>query len=142
MCMLQFPFLQFLKILKYCWLFTDYKTSNLARDDKIPNRRIYCVFKEHYSRKSRQVPATNGSMYYSSIFSLRYTHLLDNCGDDCPVWPGMYEFCAISAGCASFVKKSDYRSGSIGAAQKLNHGDSDIAVKYVILLSNYSINRV
>ena len=23
---------------------------------------------------------------------------LDNCGDDCPIWPGMYEFCAISAG--------------------------------------------
>lgn len=23
---------------------------------------------------------------------------VDNCGDDCPIWPGMYEFCAISAG--------------------------------------------
>jgi histone deacetylase 1/2 len=55
------------------------------------------------------------------------TLTLDNCGDDCPIWPGMYEFCAISAGYLSLG--STNARGSIGAAQKLNHGDSDIAIK-------------
>jgi hypothetical protein len=31
----------------------------------------------------------------------------------------------------SYVLKN---SGSIGAAQKLNHGDSDIAIKYVLIV--------
>jgi hypothetical protein len=46
----------------------------------------------------------------------------------------MYEFCAISAGYAkpfSMKEHPDWSSGSIGAAQKLNHGDSDIAIKYI-----------
>jgi hypothetical protein len=55
--------------------------------------------------------------------------MVDNCGDDCPVWTGMYEFCAISAGYHLNSGKGTNRSGSIGAAQKLNHGDSDIAIK-------------
>lgn len=41
-----------------------------------------------------------------------------NLGDDCPVWDGLYEFCALSAG------------GSIEAAIKLNSGDSDIAINW------------
>ncbi|KAJ1657020.1 hypothetical protein IWQ61_003510 [Dispira simplex] len=39
-------------------------------------------------------------------------------GDDCPVWEGIYEFCSISAG------------GSIAAANKLNHGEADIAINW------------
>ncbi|ODQ54156.1 histone deacetylase Clr6 [Saitoella complicata NRRL Y-17804] len=41
-----------------------------------------------------------------------------NVGEDCPVFEGLSEFCSISAG------------GSIGAAQKLNCGDSDIAINW------------
>ncbi|KAJ1984304.1 Histone deacetylase 2 [Dimargaris verticillata] len=38
--------------------------------------------------------------------------------EDCPVWDGIYEFCSISAG------------GSIAAANKLNHGEADIAINW------------
>lgn len=41
-----------------------------------------------------------------------------NVGEDCPVFDGLYEFCQISSG------------GSIGAAVKLNHGQSDIAINW------------
>eukprot|EP00123_Amoebidium_parasiticum_P014744 comp22624_c0_seq1/m.34767 comp22624_c0_seq1/g.34767 ORF comp22624_c0_seq1/g.34767 comp22624_c0_seq1/m.34767 type:complete len:504 (-) comp22624_c0_seq1:292-1803(-) len=41
-----------------------------------------------------------------------------NVGEDCPVFAGLYEFCEISAG------------GSIAGAQKLNHGDADIAINW------------
>lgn len=50
-----------------------------------------------------------------------------NLGEDCPVWDGLYEFCALSAG------------GSIGnifsfswtaSAIKLNRGESDIAINW------------
>lgn len=41
-----------------------------------------------------------------------------NLGEDCPVWDGLYEFCALSSG------------GSIAAAGKLNRCDSDIAVNW------------
>ncbi|EEB05565.1 histone deacetylase Clr6 [Schizosaccharomyces japonicus yFS275] len=47
------------------------------------------------------------------------THQLKfNVGDDSPVFEGIFEFCSISAG------------GSIGAAQELNSGDTDIAVNW------------
>ena len=64
----------------------------------------------------------------------------------------MYEFCAISAG---YVKppspsplfelglgKGLICRGSIGAAQKLNHGDSDIAIKYPSFITFYSPLRL
>jgi histone deacetylase 1/2 len=38
--------------------------------------------------------------------------------DDCPVFDGLYEFCAISAG------------GSMEGAAQLNHGKCDIAVNW------------
>ncbi|KAJ3226526.1 histone deacetylase [Clydaea vesicula] len=41
-----------------------------------------------------------------------------NVGDDCPVFDGLFEFCALSAG------------GSLSAANKLNKGDSDIAINW------------
>ncbi|CAI9757417.1 unnamed protein product [Fraxinus pennsylvanica] len=41
-----------------------------------------------------------------------------NVCDDCPVFEGLFEFCQASAG------------GSIGAAAKLNHEDSDIAINW------------
>ncbi|EGF80610.1 hypothetical protein BATDEDRAFT_24371 [Batrachochytrium dendrobatidis JAM81] len=41
-----------------------------------------------------------------------------NLGEDCPVWDGLYEFCALSAG------------GSLSAASKLNRGESDIAINW------------
>ncbi|KAL2914062.1 Histone deacetylase 1 [Polyrhizophydium stewartii] len=41
-----------------------------------------------------------------------------NIGEDCPVWDGVYEFCALSAG------------GSLSAAAKLNKGDADIAINW------------
>ncbi|KAJ3083854.1 Histone deacetylase 1 [Rhizoclosmatium hyalinum] len=41
-----------------------------------------------------------------------------NVGDDCPVFDGLFEFSSLSAG------------GSVSAAQKLNRGDSDIAINW------------
>eukprot|EP01113_Clastostelium_recurvatum_P022959 TRINITY_DN2746_c0_g1_i1.p1 TRINITY_DN2746_c0_g1~~TRINITY_DN2746_c0_g1_i1.p1 ORF type:complete len:437 (-),score=71.12 TRINITY_DN2746_c0_g1_i1:56-1222(-) len=41
-----------------------------------------------------------------------------NVVEDCPVFDGMFQFCQISAG------------GSIDGAQKLNHGQSDIAINW------------
>ncbi|KAI8926804.1 hypothetical protein BC831DRAFT_511376 [Entophlyctis helioformis] len=41
-----------------------------------------------------------------------------NLGEDCPVWEGLYEFCALSAG------------GSLCAATKLNRGEADIAINW------------
>lgn len=41
-----------------------------------------------------------------------------NVGEDCPVFEGLFDFCKASAG------------GSIGAAVKLNRGDSDIAINW------------
>ncbi|KAJ3683452.1 hypothetical protein LUZ60_013679 [Juncus effusus] len=41
-----------------------------------------------------------------------------NVGEDCPVFEGLFDFCQASAG------------GSIGAAVKLNRGDSDIAINW------------
>ncbi|KAK1324839.1 Histone deacetylase 6 [Acorus calamus] len=41
-----------------------------------------------------------------------------NIGEDCPVFEGLFEFCQASAG------------GSIGAAVKLNRGDSDIVINW------------
>ncbi|KAI8910871.1 hypothetical protein EDD86DRAFT_203815 [Gorgonomyces haynaldii] len=41
-----------------------------------------------------------------------------NLGEDCPVWEGLYEFCALSAG------------GSIEAGRKLNNAESDIAINW------------
>lgn len=39
-------------------------------------------------------------------------------GEDCPVFDGMFEFCQLSAG------------GSLGAAQRLNHGDCEIGINW------------
>ncbi|KAJ3408336.1 hypothetical protein HDV05_005049 [Chytridiales sp. JEL 0842] len=41
-----------------------------------------------------------------------------NVGEDCPVFDGLFEFCALSTG------------GSIGGAVKLNRGESDIAINW------------
>ncbi|KAG9288262.1 hypothetical protein G9A89_021293 [Geosiphon pyriformis] len=41
-----------------------------------------------------------------------------NVGEDCPIFEGLFEFCSISAG------------GSIGAANKLTSGESDIAINW------------
>ncbi|RUS29158.1 histone deacetylase RpdA, partial [Jimgerdemannia flammicorona] len=41
-----------------------------------------------------------------------------NVGEDCPVFEGLFEFCSISAG------------GSIGAANKINSGEADIAINW------------
>ncbi|TPX36616.1 hypothetical protein SmJEL517_g01150 [Synchytrium microbalum] len=41
-----------------------------------------------------------------------------NVGEDCPVFDGLFEFCALSAG------------GSISAAGKLNRGETDIAINW------------
>ncbi|KAJ1704562.1 hypothetical protein LUZ63_004341 [Rhynchospora breviuscula] len=41
-----------------------------------------------------------------------------NVGEDCPVFEGLFDFCKASAG------------GSIGAAVKINRGDSDIAINW------------
>ncbi|CAG8474315.1 9866_t:CDS:10 [Ambispora gerdemannii] len=41
-----------------------------------------------------------------------------NVGEDCPIFEGLFEFCSISAG------------GSIGAANKLISGESDIAINW------------
>ena len=41
-----------------------------------------------------------------------------NVGEDCPVFDGLYQFCQASAG------------GSICGAQKLNHGQADIAINW------------
>ncbi|CAG8583435.1 7236_t:CDS:10 [Paraglomus brasilianum] len=41
-----------------------------------------------------------------------------NVGEDCPIFEGLFEFCSISAG------------GSIDAANKLNSGESDIAINW------------
>lgn len=41
-----------------------------------------------------------------------------NVGDDCPVFPGLFQFCQASAG------------GSMGAAVKLNRKDADIAINW------------
>ncbi|TPX42106.1 hypothetical protein SeMB42_g01200 [Synchytrium endobioticum] len=41
-----------------------------------------------------------------------------NVGEDCPVFDGLFEFCALSAG------------GSLSAAGKLNRGDSDISINW------------
>lgn len=54
-------------------------------------------------------------------------------GEDCPVFDGMFEFCSIFAG-ASIGKSpagqwDEMADGSQGAAQVLNSGESDIAVK-------------
>jgi histone deacetylase 1/2 len=43
---------------------------------------------------------------------------LVNVGEDCPVFHGIYEYSSLSAG------------GSIGCAQRLNHGDCDIAINW------------
>ncbi|KAK0428857.1 hypothetical protein QR680_011047 [Steinernema hermaphroditum] len=42
-----------------------------------------------------------------------------NVGEDCPVFDGLFEFCQISSG------------GSIAAAMKLNHQESDIAINWM-----------
>lgn len=39
-------------------------------------------------------------------------------GEDCPAFDGLYEFCSISAG------------GSLGAASRLNSGESDVAINW------------
>uniref|UniRef100_A0AC35TI02 Histone deacetylase n=1 Tax=Rhabditophanes sp. KR3021 TaxID=114890 RepID=A0AC35TI02_9BILA len=44
---------------------------------------------------------------------------LYNVGDDCPVFDGLYEFCAISSG------------GSLAAAKKLNEKQCDIAINWM-----------
>lgn len=44
--------------------------------------------------------------------------MLVNVGEDCPIFDGIFEFCSLSAG------------GSIGAAQKINSGESDIAINW------------
>ena len=43
---------------------------------------------------------------------------LVNVGEDCPVFDGLFEYCSISAG------------GSIGGAQRINRGETDIAVNW------------
>jgi histone deacetylase 1/2 len=39
-------------------------------------------------------------------------------GEDCPAFEGVFEFCTISAG------------GSIGAAERINEGSTDIAINW------------
>ncbi len=41
-----------------------------------------------------------------------------NPGDDCPLFDGLYDFCASSAG------------GSIDSAERLNSGDADICINF------------
>lgn len=41
-----------------------------------------------------------------------------NCGEDCPIFPGMFDFCR------------KYASGSIAGARKLNSGTTDIAINW------------
>lgn len=41
-----------------------------------------------------------------------------NVGDDCPVFPGLYDFCSI------------YTGASLEGAAKLNHGSTDIAINW------------
>ena len=43
---------------------------------------------------------------------------LDNVGDDCPVFEGLFDFCGISGG------------GSMEGAARLNRGKCDIAVNW------------
>ena len=43
----------------------------------------------------------------------RYAH-----GDDCPIFPGLWPYCALDAG------------GSIGGAVTLNHGSADVAINW------------
>ena len=43
-------------------LVTDYKTCDLAGNDQVPYRRVYCVSQEHRSRIARQISASNGQM--------------------------------------------------------------------------------
>lgn len=50
------------------------------------------IFPEIQDRYQAQMDRCT-TLFCSSDFDY-----LDNCGDDCPIWPGMYEFCAISAG--------------------------------------------
>lgn len=51
----------------------------------------------------------------------RCTSLLlfvDNLGEDCPIFEGLWEYCQISAG------------GSLAGACKLNHGTADVAINW------------
>ena len=51
-----------------------------------------------------------------------------NIGEDCPVFDGLYEFCALSAGgsVCTFFRFSDAAAG----AAKLNRGEADICVNW------------
>ena len=48
-----------------------------------------------------------------------------NLGEDCPVWDGLYEFCALSSGGSIGMKNF-----ILAAAMKLNKGESDIAINW------------
>jgi histone deacetylase 1/2 len=48
-----------------------------------------------------------------------------NLGEDCPVWDGLYEFCALSSGGSIGIFFID-----LAAAMKLNRGESDISINW------------
>lgn len=52
-------------------------------------------------------------------------------GEDCPVFDGMYEFCQLSAGGSlGRLRVIVLNRNFSGGAQRLNHGESDIAINW------------
>ncbi|RUP07402.1 histone deacetylase RpdA, partial [Jimgerdemannia flammicorona] len=79
---------------------------------------LYRVTPENMEELTMQQGGAEQGIARSESPSLYLSPLIVNVGEDCPVFEGLFEFCSISAG------------GSIGAANKINSGEADIAINW------------
>jgi hypothetical protein len=77
------------------------KTCHEARNDAVSLGRIHRFFIQGHTVKHEQLPKGTGEMYvYLQLGAqlLPNSLHLDTAGDDCPVFDGLFDYCAISAG--------------------------------------------
>lgn len=88
-----------------------YKKLTIHRPPKANKEDLTKFHTDKYVNFLRRISPEN-----ITIFSKKMQ--LFNVGDDSPVFPGLYNFCQLSAG------------GSIGGAIKINKGEADIAINW------------
>jgi len=88
-----------------------YQKMQVFRPKLISASELTRFHSDDYINFLRMITPDNMSDYVRQL--VRF-----NVGEDCPVFDGMFEFCQI------------YTSGSIGGAQRLNEGLSDIVINW------------
>ena len=88
-----------------------YKKLDVLRPRKATVNEMSRFHSDEYIDFLRRVSPENMGEFQ------KYQHKF-NVGEDCPVFDGIFEYCALSAG------------GSLGCSQRLNQGDADIAINW------------